>query len=235
MPKQFIQSLFKKMDMQIVRYTNTDDYRLINLIEKNDIDVIIDCGANTGTYGEKIRQLGYGGDIISFEPIKRIYDELKKNAEKDDKWSAYNFALGDCNEKQIINISENLSSSSILDMLPLHVKTAPNTKTVDTEKIEVRKLSSIYNDLDIKEKIIYFKIDVQGYEHKVLDGAEEILDKFRGLQVEMSLVQLYDESLVLNDMLDKISKYGFTLMGILPVFWDPNTHQMLQVDGIFYR
>ena len=36
MPKQFIQSLFKKMDMQIVRYTNTDDYRLINLIEKND-------------------------------------------------------------------------------------------------------------------------------------------------------------------------------------------------------
>ena len=64
MIKEITQSFLKRFDMQIVRYSKTDEFRIINLLEKHNIDTIIDCGANNGLYGKNLRKLGFEGQII---------------------------------------------------------------------------------------------------------------------------------------------------------------------------
>mgnify|MGYP005631354269 CR=1 FL=1 len=235
MLKEFIQSFLNFFDMQIVRYSNTDEFRITSLLENHNIDTIIDCGANNGLYGKNLRKQGFKGEIISFEPIKKIFESLKGKSQKDKYWSAYNYALGDTNKRSTINISGNLSSSSLLEILPQHIESEPKSKVIAKEEIEIKSLSSIFDELNLNNKSIYFKIDVQGFEDKVLDGAEDIISKIKGIQIEMSLVPLYGKSILMPEMINRMKRYGFELMGVLPVFWDKSTQQMLQVDGVFFK
>ncbi|MDX1547792.1 MAG: FkbM family methyltransferase, partial [Rhodothermales bacterium] len=81
----------------------------------------------------------------------------------------------------------------------------------------------------------YLKLDVQGYERHVLDGAARALPQILGLQLEMSLVPLYDGETPFHEMLTVLDGLGFTLMSVEPVHADARTGQLLQVDGIFFR
>ena len=79
------------------------------------------------------------------------------------------------------------------------------------------------------------KVDTQGYESKVLQGAEKSLEQIDTVQMEMSLVPLYEGELLLHDMCMLMSEKGYSLVAIETGFSDPNSGQLLQVDGIFHR
>ena len=57
--------------------------RLKKLFDTYQVDLVIDVGANTGSYGIALRDCGYSGLIISFEPIQGAYDKLLENANGD--------------------------------------------------------------------------------------------------------------------------------------------------------
>ncbi len=79
------------------------------------------------------------------------------------------------------------------------------------------------------------KIDTQGYESKVLKGAEKSLLQIDTVQLEMSLVPLYDGELLFNEMCMLMSEKGYTLVAIDQEYIDRNSGQLLQVNGIFHR
>ena len=79
------------------------------------------------------------------------------------------------------------------------------------------------------------KIDTQGYESKVLKGAENSLPRISTVQMEMSLVPLYDGERLFHEMCALMSDKGYTLVAIENGFSDPASGQLLQVDGIFHR
>ncbi len=79
------------------------------------------------------------------------------------------------------------------------------------------------------------KVDVQGFEMFVLDGANEILPQVIAIEVELSLTQLYDGGPLFIDMINHLEKLGFALVTLNHVFSDANTDLLLQVDGIFLR
>jgi Methyltransferase FkbM domain len=126
-------------------------------------------------------------------------------------------------------------SRSLLNMLPAHTKAAPEKRYVARELIEVRTLDSIINDLCAKGDSIYLKIDTQGYESKVIKGAEESLARIGTIQLEMSLVPLYDGELLFGEMHGLLSEKGYCLVSIEAVFTDRISGQLLQVDGIYHR
>lgn len=206
------------------------------LIESYNIDLILDVGANTGQFAKQMRDdIGYSGNIISFEPLSSEYKVLKEKADNDDKWKAINCAIGDMEEKSKINIAGNSYSSSILGMLELHEKSAPESKYIGSEIIDVKTLDNIMNELKIKEENIYLKIDTQGFESKVIKGAANVLKHIDTIQLEMSLIPLYKDELLFNDMYNLLVSKGYSLVTIEPGFSDKNSGQMLQVDGIFHR
>jgi hypothetical protein len=96
-------------------------------------------------------------------------------------------------------------------------------------------LDAVFAELCASAKSIYLKIDTQGYEDKVLRGAQASLARIDTIQVEMSLVPLYKDELLFADMCTLLGAKGYTLVSLEGVFSDPVTGHLLQVDGIFHR
>jgi FkbM family methyltransferase len=205
------------------------------IFESYAIDTVLDVGANTGQFAQQLRRdIGYKKRILSFEPLSSAFELLRVNAKCDSDWEIFNFALGDNNVKQEINIAGNSQSSSLLDMLPSHENLEPESRYIGREVIEIKTLDSIFTELCKPGKSIYLKIDTQGFESKVLSGAEKSLKHINLLQMEMSLVPLYKDELLFNEMCTLMSKKGFSLIAIETGFSDPVSGQLLQVDGIFH-
>lgn len=206
------------------------------LLESFEIRLVLDVGAGAGGFAKQMRKdIGYSGTIISFEPLSSAFKLLEEAARADTKWDVINCAIGDMEEKTTINIAGNSTSSSLLNMLPLHEKAAPDSIYVANESVNVKTLDHIFDDLAISEKNIYLKIDTQGFEAKVLKGAEKSLKRIDTIQLEMSLVPLYESETAFKDLYDILDSQGYTLVGFEPGFSDRISGQMLQLDGIFHR
>ena len=206
------------------------------LFESYGIDIVFDIGANAGEFAQQLRKdIGYKGKILSFEPLSSAFELLRENAKGDPNWEIFNFALGDAETKQEINIAGNSYSSSLLDMLPSHERSAPESKYIGRELIEIKTLDSIFCDLCKPGNSVYLKIDAQGFESKILTGAEKSLAHIDTIQMEMSLVPLYKDELLFNEMYKLMSERGFSLVALESGFADPVSGHLLQVDGIFRR
>lgn len=206
------------------------------LIQKYEIDTMLDVGANVGQYARQARMdLGYRNKIISFEPLKEAFSILQDQSKFDPLWECHNFALGDKTEVATINVSANSYSSSILSMLPKHLHAAPDSRYIESEEIPVKTMDSIFTDLHIESHHIWLKIDTQGFEKRVLSGAERSLAKIDTVQIEMSLVPLYLGEGSFPEMLSLMAKNGYSLIALENGFHDKDSGQLLQVDGIFHR
>ncbi len=205
------------------------------LYDSYGIDLVLDVGANVGQFAQRMRSLGYKGKMLSYEPLSSAFNALLKVSQVDPLWEARNYALGDIAGKSTINISENSQSSSFNAMLPAHLDTAPESKYVATEEVEIFTLDGIFDESCKNYSNILLKIDAQGYEINVLEGGAKSLKNISTIQIEMSLVQLYENEMLFSEMYGFLEKLGYTMVSIEPGFSDQNTGQLLQADGIFHR
>ena len=232
-----IKSLIRGYGYDVVKYNHKYHplARRIKLLSRYKIDLVFDVGANIGQYATQMRGLGYRGRIVSFEPLTSAYKDLASLANKDPLWDTVNVALGDQDGKAEINIAGNSQSSSILDMLPSHTISAPDSAYVGKEEINVRKIDTIIDTYRRPGNKLYLKIDAQGYEKTIVEGAENSLDKITGIQLEVSLIPLYKNEALLADMVDYMATKNYTLMSLEPGYGDPENGQLLQVDCIFFN
>lgn len=233
--KRFILNSFKYLGIQIKRYPDHDFLRRLKLIKHFKINKILDVGANVGDYAKELRRHGFTGKIISFEPLSETFKTLEKNASKDNKWEIAHIALGDVDCESEINIAGNCHSSSILEMLPSHVNSAPTSAYIGKEKIKVNKLDTIFSNYYNEGDDIFMKIDTQGYELNVLKGCLNSFPLIKGIQVEMSLVHLYNGGILYKEMIEYIESFGFKLYSFENGFSNPETGELLQIDGIFFK
>src|ERR1700757_1421030 len=118
------------------------------LFSQLPIDLVLDVGANTGQFVHQCRAAGYKGDILSFEPSAAAHAALLRSAASDPQWTvADRMALGASTGQVEINIAANSFSSSILPMLDSHLSAAPNSAYVLKEKVPLRRLDDIVNEL----------------------------------------------------------------------------------------
>ena len=230
-----LNKLLKKNGAELVRFPLGELKKRKALLNNLKINKVFDIGANIGQYGKDIRELGYKNDIISFEPLKDVYSILKKNTLKDKNWKCENIALGNFDGETEINIAGNLASSSLLEILPTHLKSAPQSKYVGKETIVVKKLDSIFENYYSNNDKVYIKIDAQGYEKNILDGAEKALENISVMQIEISLIPLYENSIIFTDMIEYLKIKGFDLYDLEPGFSDKDSGRLLQFDGIFVK
>jgi FkbM family methyltransferase len=227
-----------KIGYDVGRYTPTTHpfARRSQILKSYEIDTVLDIGANTGQYAKQLRHdLGYSGRILSFEPQTRPFALLKENAEGDSNWEVYNWAVGEADGGGEINISSNPLASSLLEVLPVFLSSAPGAKYVGKESVSIRKLDSFLGDLCGASTNIYLKIDTQGFEGKVLKGAEASLARIDTVQMELSLVTLYQGEVLFHDMCIFMAGKGYHLIGIEEGFTDSRSGQLMQLDGIFHR
>ena len=207
---------------------------LLKYLESNKVNSCFDVGANTGQYGKLLRSAGFKGKIFSFEPQSAAFEKLRKNSSTDPNWSVYNLGIGDKTGKSVINISKNSVSSSILDIDSFLVETEPETKYIAKETIKISRLDQFLSETAFNERL-FLKIDAQGFESKILEGAEDCFGNIYAMQLELSYVSLYHEEKLFDEMKEAIESRGFYLSSVESGFADVKTGRLLQIETIFLR
>jgi FkbM family methyltransferase len=213
----------------------SQDRRASALFSLLGIDLLIDIGANRGQYALSRRASGYKGEILSFEPLSTAHATLLALARNDPHWTiADRVAVGDRSGEIEINLAQNSASSSVLPMLDAHLAAAPNSRYIGKETVPLRRLDDLLLPA-VDGRKIFLKLDVQGFEGFVLNGAEQILRKALALQLEMSLLPLYQGEILMPEMCHFLHEKRFALWDLEPGFRDPTTGRLLQVDAVFTR
>ncbi len=236
--KRLAKSLLRSAGIQATRvspYTN-DDVALDAMLKAFDVDLLLDIGANIGQYAKERLASGYKGLIVSFEPISAAREVLLKEAQLYPNWVvADRCAIGDRRAVVEIHVSDNSEASSVLTPTASHLQHAPQAVSVSRELVDLRTLDDVAATFLERSKTPFLKIDVQGFEHKVLAGAAETVSRSVGLQVELSFVKMYDDQRLFPEMTSIIDALGFTLCRMIPVTVDKQTGKWLQADGVFFR
>lgn len=210
--------------------------RLSMMLEHHGVDVLLDVGANIGQFAREIREAGFGGRIVSFEPLQDAHAKLLQKSDHDDNWQvAPRVAIGDQEGQVEINVAGNSFSSSILNMLPDHEKAAPDSSTVGVEQTPLAPLDIAARSYLRDDDLTFIKIDTQGYEDRVLEGAADILARAAGLHVELSFVPLYEGQPLFDEIVEQVRAAGFCMWNIWPGIFDPESGRMLQADATFFR
>lgn len=229
-----INRILNNVGFDIRRFPGRDQRLLLKYLQDNNIDSCFDVGANTGQYAKRLLAVGFKGNIFSFEPQKKAFEQLSKSAAGCARWEAYNIALGDTDGKSVINISKNSVSSSILGINKILTDAVPETAYMTTEDIQVKRLDTFVAEIGFKKRI-FLKIDAQGFESKILEGALECFSDIYALQLELSCISLYKGEKLFDEMKIFVESKGFYLSSLENGFADPETGRLLQVEAIFLR
>ncbi len=235
--KRLSHSIFRSFGYDFMRYIpeNFISLRRMRILKTQNINLLLDVGASESTYSLQLRQHGYEGNILSFEPLSESFAVLQQRAARDPLWSCENLALGDSDGMIEINVSGHKTSSSILPISETHLNAMPSSAFIDLEKVRVARLDSLKSIMIKRDAVIYLKVDVQGYEKQVLEGARETLKQTRVIELELSLAPMYVGGADFMEMITYLTQLEFKMVSIEPVFTDPKTGQILQVDGIFVK
>jgi FkbM family methyltransferase len=210
--------------------------RIVTMLNHHNVNVVLDVGANIGQFARAIRESGYASRIVSFEPLQSVHEELQEACSKDPNWEAApRMAIGAEEGEVEMNVAGNSFSSSALPMLNEHLKAAPNSASIGVEQAPQATLDIASSDYIRESDVVFIKIDTQGFEGFVLDGATETLGRAIGVHVELSFIPLYDGQPLFDEIVERIRSTGFKLWGIWNGIHDPESGRMLQVDATFFR
>jgi FkbM family methyltransferase len=234
--KSSIRRIINAVGYDIVGYgAGNPRARLARLLDRHGITLVLDVGANRGDFAWDMRELGYRGRIISFEPLSQAFEVLAKRAERDGRWTALPIGVGDKTEERILNVAANSQSSSLLPMLEAHAQAAPESRYETQMSVSIRPLDEALQGLLNIDDRIFLKIDTQGYEKHVLDGASRTLALAPLVLLECSLVALYDGALLIEDVIGYMRERGYAPVDLTPTFHHAELAHLMQVDGLFAR
>lgn len=200
------------------------------------ITTVIDIGANVGQFAVLVHSLLPGATIYAFEPLPDCYQQLaRKIREMGNGSIAFNVALGRENSRLVFHRNPYSDSSSFRSMMDIHRKQFPFTAGPDEDlDVPVRRLDSYASELDLRPNVL-LKIDVQGFEDEVLAGAEQVLRLTHLVQVEVSMIPLYEDSPSFTDVLLWLERRGFSFRGFVGQLTGPLDGEILQGDALFKR
>ena len=199
------------------------------------VDCVLDVGANTGQYATALREHGYTGRIESFEAIPELVAQLTSRASTDEAWRVHPHALGRDDGLLSFNVSEDTVTSSPLVANDRLLDQIPSASTARTIDVPCRSLASIWEHLVAPASTVMLKLDVQGFEHAVLDGLGPEIEHVTVIEVEMGLVGLYEGGSSIHDLLPRLHDEGFGVVSIDSGYVDIRTGQVLDIDVLMAR
>ena len=236
MIKEVIKRWIHAAGFDLHRLSSNPSFQLVRALNHFHVDLVLDVGANVGQFASGLRELGYGGNIVSFEPLADAHVRLVSATARDARWQAHSrCAVGDRDGEIQINVAGNSVSSSILPMLESHRRAAKESAFVGTELVPLAKIDTIAPQYLGMARQTFLKIDTQGFEWQVLDGARETLPRVRGVSCELSVVPLYEGHRLWLEVMQRLEGEGFTLWSIQNAFANPPDGRALQVDAVFFR
>ena len=236
--KTILKKIFYNLNLDVRKLTvdSNPAHQLLKCLNYHQIDMVFDVGANSGQFASQLFTVGYKGQIFSYEPLPEAHRQLEKNARNTENWTVYpRISIGESEGNVEINVAANSVSSSVLPMLDAHLDAAKESKYLGKIISQMTTLDNIIEHIQVRDRNFFIKIDTQGYEWQVLNGANHALSMAKGVLCELSLIPLYEGQHLWLEIIDRLNKMGFNLWAIQKGFSNSETGRTLQIDAIFFK
>ena len=171
---------------------------LARLLRHHSFDAVIDVGANQGWFSKYCLKNLPLAEVWAFEPASTLAEKLEMLARTEKRLTVSRYALGDTDGAAVLNLA---SGSGVYNSLnPANPAYAGKLRTFDfvgSEDVQISRLDvfaatgrlSLFNRLLIK-------IDTQGHDLKVLQGATQTLTRAQAVIVELPFQSIYETDAV---------------------------------------
>jgi FkbM family methyltransferase len=200
---------------------------------RRDFRTVIDAGANRGQFAVYAARRFPQAVLICFEPLPAPADKLRRAVGIVDRLRVSEFALGAVSEAADFHVSAADDSSSLLPIGQRQREAFPGTGERTTIRIQVRRLDEVLRAEEMVEPVL-LKIDVQGGELGVLQGADKVVRSIDAILVEVSFVELYSGQALADEVWDHLRSRGFSCRGIWSMTYGMGG-RCLQGDLLFAR
>ena len=200
------------------------------------VDCLFDVGANRGQYAMMVRKdAGYKGLILSFEPNPDVFAQLHKAAASDRQWHVFNMALSDFDGTASFNIMAADQFSSLKKPSGQQDAIfADRNKVTKTVEMQCRRLDTLLPELVAQHGFArpFLKMDTQGHDLSVCEGAGAVLTDMLGVQTELGVRPIYEGGTGYRAMIDWLDARGFVPSAF---FANNKGHfpRLVEMDGIF--
>ena len=175
------------------------------------------------------------GQIVSFEPIPAVYQRLAARAAGDRRWETHQLGVGEADGELSISVSEKTVFSSFKSLTDYSNENFPGAHEDRRETVPVVRLDSFLETRgDLIDNCV-LKVDTQGFESEVLAGCGDTLARFRGIQLELPLRQLYADQMLWVPMIEWMAARGFSVAMVKENGVDWDRMRLLELDVLFWR
>lgn len=235
MIKSGIRRILNASGLDIVRVSSSPRRSLLGLVNF-PIRSIIDIGANEGQFARLIRGFFPQATLYCFEPLPVPYQALSRWAATQPAGNVrtYNMALGDTDgDASMYCHSDHTASSSFLSTTTTAAHLYPFVQRQESVNVALRSLDSLFPqpETDLESEILV-KLDVQGYEDRVLRGGAAVFKCSRACIVEINLDRLYEGQAEFKEVLSLLSDFGYRYRGNLDQTYAPDGHVVF-ADMVF--
>lgn len=227
---QLTRRFARSLGYDIVRFpqeSHRDHLRA--LFSQLGINYVLDVGANRGAFARLVRDAAFDGPIASFEPVEASFALLTAASANDSRWTVHRLALGREDGAAAFNVARDARYSSFLRASQYAGEHFPGSVIERQQDVPVARLDTIFEKVvPLAEPRVFLKLDTQGWDLKVLEGATGCLHRICALQSEVAVKPLYENSPTYLYALPKLNELGFELSGVFPVSRD----ERLRVVGL---
>lgn len=215
-----------------------EQVHLRRFFEHFQIDCVFDVGANVGQHATMMRRhTGYTGAIVSFEPVPRFADVVRRKADADGNWLVENVAIDKATGEQTFYVMKHDGFSSLHKPSHAEVDIFKDKNDVREElKVRTVTLPEMYAKYaaQLGFKRPFLKMDTQGHDLEIARGAGDTLQKFVGLQSELSIKAIYEDTPDYTQVIDYYRSQGFELSAFVPNNAGHFPH-LVEMDCIMYN
>jgi FkbM family methyltransferase len=200
---------------------------------RSDFGTVIDVGANRGQFAVFAAHRFPLAALICFEPLPGPRSQLQRAVGMVGRLRVLDVAVGAANEDAEFHVSAADDSSSLLPIGQGQRDAFPGTQERSTMTVQVRRLDAVLAAGELAAPVL-LKIDAQGGELGVIQGAEQLLPTIDAVLVEVSFVELYAGQALVDAVWERLRNAGFSCRGIWSLSYDRGG-RCLQADLLFAR
>ncbi len=229
-----IKSGFEVVGLDVAKASRNPSRTLLGL-RNLPIRTIVDVGANTGQFAAHISPIFPQASLYCFEPLAEPFAELQRwaNAQAD-RVRVFNVALGAVEgEASMFRHTEHSASSSLLATTEVCNQLYPQTRAQDSVMVKLTTLDAALANYSLQPEIL-IKLDTQGYERQVIQGATNTFRQARACIVEINLFKLYDQQPSFIELAGMLNEFGFRYAGNLEQTYSP-TGEVVYIDAMFLK
>lgn len=223
--KKSVQKILSSFGYEIQKKGSSNNFEVLGkLINKTENINIFDVGANEGRWIDRANEFFKKPNIHAFEPSEKEFQILKDKYSNQKNIILNNYALGEVKDEKYFNINYKGGLNSFYDVNQNTnwFKRQKNNKKEFNENFTLKKEKVIINTIDdyLKseniESIDIVKMDTQGYEPKVLEGALNSLKskKIKTILTEIIISDVYKSNVSFFEIEKNLISNGYKLVSL---------------------